>query len=146
MDSLLQINVTGEVELQHVFDKLTHALDVQEILDEGSAILLDHIRYRFLQCIDPNGDPWPVSKAAKKRASSGRGGGTLYDTGRLFHSIQLHQAGENGRAISTDVPYGKFHMTGTLHLPQRVFLGFNQGDADLMGSFVVKRISDALKE
>lgn len=144
MSNLLTIEVDGDEGLQQVFTRLAH-LDTERILDEGAAILFNNMRTRFLQELNPDLQQWPKSKAAIKRANSGRGGGTLYDTGRLFHSLQLHSEGEGTRSISTDVPYGKFHMTGTIHMPQRVFLGFNETDADYMANLVAKRIAETIE-
>ena len=52
------------------------------------------------------------------------GTGTLFDTGRLFRSIQLSaESSEDMRIISTDVPYAK-----DVH-PRWPFMGVNQDDS-----------------
>lgn len=145
MSNLLEIRIEGQEGLEALMAKLAKGLDTIEILDEGSAVLFNRIRTRFLQCVDPEGTPWPVSKAAQYRARIGRGGGTLFDTGKLFRSLQLHSdVPETTRSISTDVPYGKFHMTGTIRMPQRVFLGFAPDDVTYMAALVAKRIGEQL--
>lgn len=142
---MLSVEINGLKDLTDTLSTLERALDITFILDESGAVLLNRIRSRFLAQIDPDGMPWPMSQAAKRRKVTGRGGGTLFDTGRLFHSIQLHKTGDNSRSISTDVPYAKEHNLGTKGQIQRVFLGFNDEDADLVSQLIMKRITEAFK-
>lgn len=127
-----------DVAAQETLDKLAKALDTEAILDEAGALLLNRIRTRFLNEESADGS-WLPSKAGLKRRSAG-GTGTLFDTGTLFRSIQLSGEGPNERQIGTDVSYGIFHQFGTRYLPKREFLGFNQGDADLVTRFLKKKI------
>jgi phage gpG-like protein len=86
-----------------------------------------------------------VAEAAQHaQAARGVGGGTLFDTGTLFHSIQLYSISPLEMQIGTDVPYGIYHQFGTKLLPIREFLGFNDEDADLMNDVMVRRIEDFL--
>lgn len=129
--------------LQDVLDKvsdLEEALDVQEILDESEALLLNRIRQRFLAEEGPDGEMWEQSQRA--RATDGK---TLYDTGTLFHSLQAYADGLNGRAIGTDVPYARFHQLGTKRLPVRAFLGFNEEDLLLCERRILQRVAEALE-
>lgn len=143
---MLSIAVLGYEQLQIRLEKLVSAASVKEILDEAAAILLSRIRTHFLQQVDPDGNTWPVSDAALKRASSGGGGGTLFDTGRLFHSIQLAAATEDSRFIASDVPYGIYHQLGdTINGIRRVFLGFGDDDAAVASQLVVRRFEKALQ-
>ena len=138
---MLNITIKGQEALEKKLDLLTDALDTRTILDEAGAVLFQRIRKRFLDQEDPDGQAWIPSKASLKRA----GGGTLYDTGRLFHSIQLYADGENSRAIGTNVPYGKYHNFGLGHMPRRQFLGFGDEDATVVERLIIKRIAEALK-
>lgn len=103
----------------------------EEAITEATAILLSRIRARFLSATDADGTAWPVSYAAKHRAKSGRGGKTLFDTGNLFHSIQLYSVSPTERSIGTDLDYGAKHQLGLEGNPVREFLGFNEEDADI---------------
>lgn len=138
---MLNITIKGQEALEKKLDLLASALDTREILDEASAVLFQRIRRRFLDQEDPDGNAWIPSKASRKRS----GGGTLYDTGRLFHSLQLYADGENSRAIGTNVPYGPIHNFGLGRMPRRQFLGFGDEDATVVERLIIKRITEALK-
>jgi len=141
---MIEIKVSGIPRIEAVLSALTTKLAPRDLLDESSAVLLNHIRDRFLRGIDPDGTEWPVSKAAMSRAASGRGGGTLYDTGKLFHSIQLFQHGENERGIGTDVPYGIKHNLGLEGMPRRTFLGFSGEDVQTVQEIIERRVMEAM--
>lgn len=143
--SILRAEVLGSEAVDERIQKLKLALDTTEILDEGAALLLNRIRERFLAQTDPNGEAWIPSRASIRRKATGQGGGTLYDSGRLFHSIQLFSIGANERAIGTDVPYAVDHNTGINGQLKREFLGFGKGDGAVVQQLVLKRISEALK-
>jgi len=106
------------------------------LYDTIAASQLDRIRKRFLAETDPNEKPWPKSKAALDRAASGRDGGTLFDTGKLFHSISVAIPSKNKRRIKTNIPYAIYHQEGTKKLPQRAFLGFSASDIQRIEKFV----------
>jgi phage virion morphogenesis protein len=142
--SLVSIEVRGQPQLMLKVKGLSDALDFTELLDQSAAILLNSIRDRFLRMLDSEGNPWLPSQASKNRESSGRGGGTLYDTGKLFHSIQLFAAGETSRAIGTDVPYGALHQYGAVGLPKREFLGISDHDSQLVQTIIIQRVIKAL--
>jgi phage virion morphogenesis protein len=143
--SLLGIVIDGDSALQSAIKNLEYAVDnMTPTLDQAAAVLFNRMRTRYLAQVDPTGVPWQVSKAALYRAKIGRGGGTLFDTGRLFHSLQLFSIDSNTRAIGTDVPYGIYHNEGTERLPKREFLGFSDEDMAVAASFVIKRIEEAL--
>lgn len=116
------------------------------LLDEAGAFLLNRIRTRYLAEMDPTDTPWIPSQAAIERRRHG-GTGTLYDTGRLFHSIQLATV-DDTRVISTDVPYGPQHQLGDpAHgIIQRMYLGFSDGDVDILTQLLEKRLGDLLDE
>lgn len=138
---MLNIVVRGQEALERTLSDLNKALVVRDILDESTAVLLSRIRQRFLAEEDPDGVPWIPSRASQLRS----GGGTLFDTGRLFHSIQLYAVDAESRAIGTDVFYGRFHQFGTVKLPQRQFLGFSDEDATVVEGLIIKRVREALK-
>ena len=123
-------------------DKFSLDMDMESLLDESAALLLNRILTRFLAETDPQGRPWIPSRAGINRRASG-GGGTLFDTGRLFRSIQVHKE-EGQRRISTDVPYARQHNFGENGMIPRPFLGFSQSDEELVHSLVDLRIKQAL--
>lgn len=132
-------------EVDDLLKKVEEATDRTKILDEAGAFLLNRIRTRFLAEEDPDNKKWIPSRAAIRRRARG-GTGTLFDTGRLFRSIQLSANGPNERQIGTDVPYAWRHQYGGRRNPQRKFLGFNQEDAELIEKLVIKRVKKALSE
>lgn len=142
---MLRVEVVGQQRITATLRGVGQALDTVGILDEAGALLYNRIRTRFLQQQDPDGRTWPESQAAKLRRERGIGGGTLFDTGRLFRSIQLHTSGPDSRAISTDVPYAVDHNLGIRNQRQRVFLGFGREDASLVTQLILKRVSEALR-
>lgn len=147
---LLTVTVTGQPALEKSIAGLTDALDTTKILDEGAAVIYNRMRARFLMEQAPDGTKWPPSQAALRRARSGRGGGTLFDTGKLFRSIQLYAESATSRSIGTNVssttgfPYAEKHQFG-IGFPQRQFLGFANEDLDLMTQVIIRRIADGLK-
>ena len=121
---------------------------VEHGLEEATALLLNRVRTRYLRQENAEGEAWEPSRAAFRRSFGiGRqGGGTLFDTGNLFHSIQIYPGIDPLQyAIGTDVPYGSKHQYGVGSLPVREFLGFNDGDAKLARSVLLKRINEALE-
>lgn len=143
---MLRLEVTGQEEVQNFLTVvLAQALDPVEILDEAAALLLARIRTRFLTAVGPDEKPWVPSFAAQIRSKTGRGGGTLYDTGRLFTSIQVFSDTSVSRKIGTDVPYAGYHQFGTENLPARPFIGVSNSDTQLMNKLIENRIRKALK-
>lgn len=120
------------------------ALDIPGLLDELGAAMLARTRARFLQQVDPDGVPWIPSLSAIRRALHGNGGGTLYDTGTLFHSIQLFLVDPNTRGIGTDVPYAIKHQEGQDGNVRRVFLGFGDSDTAAAHQITNDRIARIL--
>lgn len=142
--SLLDVRFEGQPRVNQLIQAISGALDPTEILDEATASVLYKTRRRFLDQMSPDGVPWIPSQAALDRAKSGRGGGTLFESGRMFHSIQLFASDEFSRTIGTDVPYAKFHQFGTVHLPIREFLGFGDDDITDVTKIVIMRVQEAL--
>jgi len=151
-ESFLKIAVEGQPDLEKVIEGLPAALDTKRILDEGAAVLFNNIRTRFLQEVDPQGQPWEPSKAALDRAKFGIGGGTLFASGKLFRSLQLYAIDENSRAIGTNAtsedgfPYPILFQYGLGGQTQRQFLGFSSSDIEYMHDLVFKRLTEQLGE
>ncbi|MGW8177528.1 MAG: phage virion morphogenesis protein [bacterium] len=152
---MISADLHGLKELGITLDKVQEAIDPERVLDEAGAVLLNRIRTRFLDEVDPDYEPWPQSKAASIRRAGGYttrdskryyATGTLFETGALFHSIQLYKDEVGARRISTDVPYARYLQEGTATLPPRVFLGFGQQDAEIVEKLILKRIAEATGE
>src|SRR6266566_9423667 len=109
---MLSLTLLGDFQLLGVFDKLDQTFNPDRVAEEAGAVLLNRIRTRFLHQQDPDGATWPPSHAAIHRAEIGKDGGTLYDTGNLFRSIQLYKEGTGEIGIGTDIPYGIIHQEG----------------------------------
>lgn len=138
----LDYEIIGLPELEVKIGKLIKAIDQVEILDEAEAILLNRTRTRYLAETDPDGIPWRPSWAGIRRRRRG-GTGTLFDTGRLFHSIQAYRIGANERDIGTDVPYGRKHQLG-IGVVTRRFLGVSEDDRSTIELRVIQRVTGAL--
>lgn len=117
---------------------------IRESVTESMSLLLNRTRTRFLAQVDPSGAHWEPSYAAFLRSFNGRGGGTLFDTGNLFHSIQLYSVSPTEGAIGTDVPYAKYHQYG-IGQAKREFLGFSEDDEELALKVFFKNISEAIQ-
>lgn len=141
---MLGIEITGQEFVQELLGKLEASLEPRDMLDEMAAVLLARTRARYLAEEDPDGKKWKPSLASIIRAATGRDGGTLFDTGRLFHSIQLFAPNSYSREIGTDVPYGKYHQNGygDMHRP---FLGISAEDETIMLNLLIKRVRQVLK-
>lgn len=133
--TLVEIDISPSLEF---LSGIVSEQDHEGILDEATAIQLNRIRTRFLSEIDPEGKPWVPSQAAIRRRKKG-GTGTLFDTGRLFRSIQAAATGPNERRIYTDVPYAPLHQHG-IGQEQRIFLGFSAEDVEIMNRLVALRM------
>jgi phage gpG-like protein len=144
MLDILGIQVQNLARLDYIANAFKEHAWVSGILDEASAVLFNRQRTRFLQQVDPDSLPWKESYAAQIRASTGRGGGTLYDTGRLFHSLQLFKDSPMSRVIGTDVPYAPLHQYGTIKLVKRQFLGFGVNDQAYAQDLGLKRFQEIL--
>ena len=135
-----------------VGENFLNELDIRDAIEDGleeaTALLLNRVRARYLRQENAEGVAWEPSLASFRRSFGiGRkGGGTLFDTGNLFHSIQVYK-GINPLeyAIGTDVPYGKTHQFGEGKHPVREFLGWNQADATLARNVLAKKINEALE-
>lgn len=150
--------ITLSVDNLESFDRFANALvgviDTEEILDEAAAVLLNRIRTRFLAEQDPNKVKWQPSLAALRRRSGKytyRNGkkytatGTLFETGTLFHSIQLANTPPGERSIATNVPYAGYMNYGTAKFKPRVFLGFGQDDLSVATRLILLRVKQQLK-
>lgn len=143
--SLLEIYIPNSDDVDRKFKVLSGMLlDPTTILDEAAALLLNRIRTNFLRQTAPDGTKWIESAAARYRDETGRGGGTLFDSGDLFHSIQLFSVSPTERSIASDVPYGPHHNFGEGQ-ELREFMGFAELDGQLAERLVLKRFQEALK-
>lgn len=140
--------------------------NANKVATQIAAVMLARTRRRFLQERNPDGQLWPKSAAAIRRKSkgsrsrttartaagsqsigpSGTGGGTLFDTGALFNSIQASRASGGIVSLGTDVPYARKHQFGEGRLPERVFLGFGKDDTSFVEDFIKSKIDDFLKD
>lgn len=142
--SSVDVTVSGLAELKLKVRELEGKVDLSEIVEDVGAVLLNRIKTRFLRQEAPDGGTWPESEAARRRAITGRDGGTLFDTGRLFHSIQLYRDAGARVRIGTDVPYAVYQQ-GPKASVERTFLGFSADDVDLAGKIAQRRIEELLR-
>lgn len=141
---MISVRIDGLDDVAKRFDELEQVSNTQDLLDTMGALMLHRIRERFLNEEAPDGSRWVDSYAAQRRKIENKGGGTLFDTGNLFHSISLGRHGENGRRIFTDVDYAAQHNFGEDGQWKREFLGFNEEDEALLNNLVENRIRSLL--
>lgn len=109
----------------------------------ASGLLLDRNRKRFLAETNPEGQKWKPSKAGLARRAMGDTG-TLFDTGRLFHSIAARAGAGTGVFVGTSgVPYARKHQEGA-GVVKRVFLGVGGSDLEDVRRTVVAVIEDEI--
>jgi phage gpG-like protein len=142
--STVTINVDELVSLDNLGAKYREFISRkgEQLLDEASALLLNRLRTRFLQEKGPNGAPWVPSRSGLIRKSGGytvrngrryTGTGTLYETGRLFRSLQLYRSNLT-RMIGTDVEYA-----GGLNEKWK-FLSFGDADVALAKAIITRYV------
>lgn len=145
----VSILAEGFAAIQKRLNALELATNTEDVLDAAGAFILNQIKTRFLRQEATDGTTWEVSEAAKKRQSGGIGGGTLFDTGDLFNSIELSRGGPGVRIISTNIPYAAQHQFGLevdgFKFPKREFLGINEDDEQGVRNIIEDRIRLALR-
>lgn len=141
MDLQASVDATGLTALTQLHAALERAQ--QEALDQAGAAILARLRETFLAEEDPTGSPWTPSLAGTIRKRKG-GSGTLFDTGTLFHSIQLIDGDPAERIIGTDVPYAIFLQEGTRFMPPRTILDFTDEHIAIATDIFNARIAEAL--
>lgn len=148
---LIKIDMTGIENVEKAIVDMGLRINPTVVLDEAAASLLDRNRKRFRRRVDPDEIPWLPSKAGEKRMRGGftyhngrryTGTGTLFESGTLFHSIQLFAATENTREIGTDVAYAKYHQEGIGQVP-RPFLGISKSDETVFEKIVMRHLDEA---
>jgi|WetSurSiteA1Bulk_404760.scaffolds.fasta_scaffold15739_4 phage gpG-like protein len=152
MDLSLSLTEVDKFDYSKLLERLKRieaVTDPQYILEKATTVVLARIRTRFLREVDPDEVPWLPSQAAVHRRST-LGTGTLFETGRLFRSIQEHfepapsVSTSSGQVrISTDVPYAKYHQLGIGQIA-RPFLGFSDNDGLVVERVLQNLIDKAL--
>ncbi len=141
----IEITFVGLAQLFKKLDLMTESKRTkQTITDAIGASTLDRIRKHFLDEIDPEGKDWIPSTFGLPRKEAGEGGGTLFDTGALFHSIQFARKTETVGEISTDVPYAGKHHFGQDGEVERPFMGVTRDDSEravLIAAAILERIA-----
>ena len=135
----IDVNVTGNEQVNQKLNELA-LLDTEKLLDQAVAIVLNRNRDRFLDQVSPDNVPWKVSFGAMRRASRGEGGGTLFESGEGYRSIQEFDAGVNKRLIGTDVDYMIKHHFGLEGMVKREFLGVNEQDSLIVERILIKQL------
>lgn len=114
----------------------------KDAMDASAAAILNRLRTSYLAETDPAGNPWIPSAAGVRRRKAG-GTGTLFDTGRLFRSIQLSTLPDLGeRAIDTDVPYAEKHNSGKEGMVKREFMAITPEHEALAVSIFQSRLEE----
>jgi len=138
------VKIRGIEQLNDKLDELEKRTSTKDLLDTAGAILLNRIKTRFLAQESPDGSKWRESDAARGRRLAKIDGGTLFDSGDLFHSISLGRSGTNGRSIFTTVDYADKHNSGLDGEEKRQFLGFNREDERAVTVLINSRIRGLL--
>lgn len=141
----LDFDTEGLKALNRKLTKLS-SFDYDQLVDEVASVQLARVRKRFLEQTAPDGSKWPESRAAQRRKEKGRGGGTLYDSGHLFRSIQATRSVMGQAKVKTDVPYARDHQFGEKGQVQRVFFGLSEQDITVIDAIVLNNVAKALNQ
>lgn len=133
----LEVDVAGEFSADALTGKVDAAIEMA--LDKSAAAILNRLRASFLAETTPSGEKWVQSFSAMRRRKKG-GTGTLFDTGRLFRSIQLFKSEKGLRVIGTDVPYGVKHQEGLEGMVKRVFMDLTDDHLTLATAIFVNEL------
>ena len=117
-----------------------------DVLDAAAASVLNRIRQRFLEEKDPDGKPWVPSYAGLARRARGDTG-TLYDTGRLFNSIELLRKDDGERVVgvnTSQAPYAINHQLGLEGNVARPFIGLGTQDKVVVNLIIKKRVGKSI--
>ena len=149
------LEIRGLDAVNKLLKSLPAMVQDERLLDDIVAIMINRTRNRFLREVAPDEMPWPPSKGGEIRKAGGytyggdgfmySGGGTLFMTGKLFHSIQPFRPGKMKRGIGTDIPYARYHQLG-LGQKVREFLGISETDRQVIDLLINRRLTDWLAE
>ena len=154
MAALLEVELQGAAQLRALLERVDEALDPESVLDEAGARVLDLVRKRFLDQVNPDGSAWEPSQAAKDRAAANEGGGTLFDTGSMWRSIDLFAGGQRERVVAFDpgarnrrtgvpvVDYAGFAQDGP---PERTVMGLALEDVQSVEFILQRRFEEAAR-
>ena len=148
MGETFEVKATGFREMLGAIMALEEQVKgsgLNDLATQVGAALLNRMRTRFLAETDPDGQKWVPSTFGERRKAQGKGGGTLFDTGALFHSIQLGQASGGEVNIGTDIPYARKHQEGEDGEVQRVFLGFGGDDVKFTEDIIQARLEEIIR-
>lgn len=115
----------------------------ERALDMAAAAILNRLRTTFRSEKDPEGNAWVPSRAGLKHKAQGTGQ-TMFDSGRLFHSIQLAHSSMGERIIGTDVPYAEHHQ-GPSAIVERKFLELTDEHIDMAVKIFENQLMKAFK-
>jgi phage virion morphogenesis protein len=121
---VLKISVTGtgKVELEKLAGKTK---TLPKAIAKATVFLERQTKVRFASQTDPDGKSWAglaPSTLARKKTSA-----ILRETSTLVNSISSSSAGLIGQ-VSASTEYGIYHQSGTSKMPQRKFIGINEGE------------------
>ena len=129
--------------------------------DEYKNLLLRRVKARFMQGVDPNGQPWAnlTQKTIETKRKKGypRPEQILYATGRMYEAIQVISRGNAGIfAVSTGLGFrigiedadilerAYIHNYG-YGIVQRRFLGISNDDFKSYQNYVRRRLRDLVR-
>lgn len=132
-------------------DSFVHALDgiamrVQDLhplLEDIGQVMKASTEANFEGEREPSGLQWKDLKKSTVERRTRRGtwpGQILTETGTLRESMGVF-IGPDYVEIGTNVPYGKYHMTGTTRMPARPFLGI-PGDKSTLAEVINSHFSN----
>ena len=121
--------------------------DLTPLMQAIGSVLEGSTRQRFEDEQDPDGVSWTVLMPSTVRAKRGytgilkgksprsEGGRGNSMEGGLMQTIRW-EATSDTLVLGTDKPYGKYHQTGTRHMPRRAFLGLSEDDKTDIGDLI----------
>ncbi len=129
---MIEFKVENLDEIERKFKKWGKKVSApKDILNEFGKHEVERVKARFGSKSDPDGGKWTQwdRDTEEERQREGTSStGLLFETGALYNSIQYQVSG-NKVTIGTNVEYAQYLQDGTVNMPPREFLGFNDRSA-----------------
>lgn len=137
------IKVSVKDNISKVVDRRLKKIGNKKFLNAIARREVEETRRRIKTTkVGPDGSPWSPWKNSTLRARIRRGtvaGGILYETGRLWRSIQGRLVNTTIR-ISANAPYARYLQHGTFKMAARPFLGWSTQRIREIKAFIAKEI------
>ena len=123
----LEIHAYGNLA-EYIRTARSRLLGVRGLLES----LAKRLRFSFQKNIaegrSPEGTPYSPLKRPIRKQVRRNDPRPLIDTGTLVNSFAYQFVGQTSVIVGDPTRYGIYHQTGTVHVPQRAFIGIRSSD------------------